>query len=200
MKNTLKFVVGSFVLFTCMMVFAGCDNDDDDMAMIVRDVDGNIYNTTEIGTQVWLASELKTTRFCDGTTIPLVTEDSEWDNTDQPAFCWYNNDENLFDFALYNWYAVESGCLCPEGWHVPSAAEWDVLEEFLGGREVAGGHMKRPEAWKTANHIGSDNYGFMGMPTRRRATGTGFLPNDAEEGGWWTSTLKNTQRARTSLN
>jgi len=75
----------------------------------VTDIDGNTYSIIRIRNQIWMAENLKTTRFNDGTVIPLVENSNEWRLTSQPAYCWYNNDEktnkNLYG-ALYNWFAV----------------------------------------------------------------------------------------------
>lgn len=88
----------------------------------VTDIDGNVYKTEKRGTQMWMKENLKTTRLNDSSAIPLVKDRSVWENLRQPAYCWYNNDttnRNLYG-ALYNWYAVGTGRLCPTGWHVPS--------------------------------------------------------------------------------
>lgn len=87
----------------------------------VSDIDGNTYKTIKIGTHEWLAENLKTTRYNDGTVIPLVTDDNQWYRLITPGYCWYNNDEAVFKNiygGYYNWYAVNSGKLCPAGWHV----------------------------------------------------------------------------------
>jgi len=99
----------------------------------VSDVDGNVYNTVKIGTQLWMQENLKTTRLNDGTPIALVTDNSSWANTTTPAYCWYNNDganKNTYG-ALYNYYTLETGKLCPLGWHVPSDEEWTTMENYL---------------------------------------------------------------------
>jgi uncharacterized protein (TIGR02145 family) len=102
----------------------------------VTDIDGNIYRTIEIGTQVWMAENLKTTRLNDGTEIPEIRSGYEWRGMTTPAYCWYNNDSIAYRSvygALYNWYSVNTEKLCPEGWHVPSKGEWETLIGGLGG-------------------------------------------------------------------
>lgn len=100
----------------------------------LSDIDGNSYNTVTIGGQTWISRNLETTRFNDGTEIPLVNNDSIWAALQTPGFCWYNNDvlqsKDLYG-ALYNWYAVEKGNLCPSGYHVPTYEEWTALMIFL---------------------------------------------------------------------
>ncbi len=117
----------------------------------VKDIDGNLYNTVSIGTQVWMAENLKTTHYADGTEIPLVKDNTEWtnlgDNSTDDAYCWYNNDSVSYAGtygALYTWAASmkkatssssnPSGVqgACPDGWHLPSDDEWKELEMHLG--------------------------------------------------------------------
>lgn len=111
----------------------------------LTDIDGNEYHTIEIDTIVWMAENLKTTRYNDGTTIPHVTDPVEWAGLDTPALCFYGNEDyynkNIYG-GLYNWYAVNSGKLCPSGWHVPTDDEWNALTGFLGGESVAGSKLK----------------------------------------------------------
>jgi len=92
----------------------------------VSDIEGNIYKTIRIGNQTWMAENLKTTKYNDGELIPNITVDVEWLEFSSGAYCWYNNDgtrnKNTYG-ALYNWYSVNTGKLCPAGWHVPSNKE-----------------------------------------------------------------------------
>jgi uncharacterized protein (TIGR02145 family) len=92
-----------------------------------------------------MKQNLKTTRFNDGTTIPLVEVAATWSILTTPGMCWYYNDQATYGTvygALYNWYTVNAGNLCPTGWHVPTDAEWTTLTDFLGGVSVAGGKLK----------------------------------------------------------
>jgi uncharacterized protein (TIGR02145 family) len=102
----------------------------------VSDIDGNVYNTVPIGNQIWIAENLKTTHFNDGTAIPLVSDDKEWSNLATSGYCWYKNDESTYKNnygAIYNWYTVSTSKLCPIGWHVPSENEFRTLTNSLGG-------------------------------------------------------------------
>lgn len=103
----------------------------------VKDIDGNIYDTIKIGTQVWMKQNLKTTHYNDGTTIP--TGNIAWQSTTSGAYVVYNNDNtnNATYGKLYNWHAVNSGKLAPKGWHVASEAEWLTLINYLGGQYTA---------------------------------------------------------------
>src|SRR5664279_5386678 len=125
-------------------------------AQTLQDIDGNVYKNVTIVKQILMAENLKTTKFNDGTSIPLVRENSAWKDMNSPSFCWYNNDattnKNNYG-ALYNWYTVNTNKLCPSGWHVPSDAEWTTLRTYLGGDSVAGGKLKETGTthWKSPN-------------------------------------------------
>lgn len=101
----------------------------------VLDIDGNSYNTISIGSQEWMAENLKTTRYHDGNPIPLLTVNPSESETLSSGYCWYQNNETVFKDMLgayYNWFAVNTSKVCPSGWHVPSDEEWKILEMFLG--------------------------------------------------------------------
>jgi len=104
-------------------------------AQTVKDIDGNIYNIVKIGKQKWLKENLKTTKFNDGTAIPLVTDSLTWIKDTTPAYCNYKNTTNTDTIntcgRLYNWYTVNTSKLCPTGWHVPSDTEWTTLRAPL---------------------------------------------------------------------
>jgi uncharacterized protein (TIGR02145 family) len=98
------------------------------------DADDNNYKVVKIGTQTWMAENLKTTKYNDGTSIPNVTDNTEWKNLSTPAYCWYNNDatinKNTYG-AMYNWYTITIAKLAPAGWHIPTDGEWTILENYL---------------------------------------------------------------------
>ncbi|NQV15691.1 fibrobacter succinogenes major paralogous domain-containing protein [bacterium] len=101
----------------------------------VTDIDGNVYNTVIIGNREWMAENLKTTKYRDGTPIPNVTDGTAWAALTTGAYCFYDNSASLQNTYgnLYNWYAVsDSRNIAPEGWHVPTDAEWKELEMALG--------------------------------------------------------------------
>jgi uncharacterized protein (TIGR02145 family) len=103
-------------------------------AQTVTDYEGNVYNTVTIGTQIWMKENLKSKKYNDGTDITLVMDSIEWTTKTTGSYCFYNNDEmvnkDLYG-ALYNYYAVSTGKLCPTGWHVPSKDEWTALLDYL---------------------------------------------------------------------
>lgn len=174
----------------------------------LADSDGNLYKTIVIDNQVWMAENLKTTKFSDGTDIPLITDDNEWANSMIPGYCWYNNDEksNKDTYgALYNWFTVNTGNLCPAGWHVPTDEEWQQLELYLGMNKtdiikknwrgtLIGGKLKgrktEPEPhprWNRPNRSPIDKVGFSAYPGGYRNLDGDFLARDFG-GAWWSST------------
>jgi uncharacterized protein (TIGR02145 family) len=157
----------------------------------VSDNDGNIYKTIQIGTQAWLAENLKTTEFNDGTTIPLVIDTAPWKNLTTPAYCWYNNDSSTYKAtigALYNWFAVNTGKLCPTGWHLPTHNEWTTLTTYLGSESVAGGKLKETGLthWKSPNSGATNETGFTALPGGVRFDDGSFL-YIGYNGNWWSS-------------
>lgn len=165
-------------------------NKDTEM---VTDTDGNVYHTITIGSQVWMAENLKTTRYNDGTEIPFITDTAEaWYKLHAPGYCWYNDDESAKDIigGLYNWHAVDTGKLCPEGWHVPSDEEWTILTDHLGGELVAGGKMKSKDTglWLSPNTGASNSSGLTIVPAGFRGK-SGFIPHAVNSNALlWSST------------
>lgn len=167
-------------------------------AQSVKDFDGNVYKTVIIGKQVWMTENLKTTKYNDGSSIPLVKNTNEWKVLTTPAYCWYNNDEkenkNKFG-ALYNWYTVGTDKLCPKGWHVPTNLEWNILISYLGGENVAGGKLKEKGTthWESPNTGATNISGFNALPgsSRNFAGEFGFTGSNTlyyrSNGCWWSS-------------
>jgi uncharacterized protein (TIGR02145 family) len=160
----------------------------------VTDIDGNVYNTVTIGTQVWLKENLKTTHFNNGDSIPFVTYLHLWEFLTTPAYCNYFNDSNNVSTygRLYNWNTVnDNRNMCPIGWHVPADTEWTILVNYLGGYSIAGGKMKEPDTihWWSPN-IGASNYsGFTGLPGGYINSHTGgMFVNKRLSGYFWSST------------
>tara|TARA_Y100000766_G_scaffold110012_1_gene94127 strand:+ start:1141 stop:2001 length:861 start_codon:yes stop_codon:yes gene_type:complete len=166
------------------------------------DIDGNNYESVIIGNQEWMAENLRTTEYSDGTSITNVTDD-DWYSLSSGAWCNYNND-NQYDTIygkLYNWYAVETGLLCPTGWHVPTNAEWNVLEDYLISNEhwETGTVLKSNFGWddreEGANGNGTDDYGWLGLPGGSRSFFAGGFDLVGEEGFWWSSDESSTYYA-----
>lgn len=156
----------------------------------VTDIQGNTYNTIGIGHQYWMTENLRTTKYNDNTAITKIVEDTVWVK-ENSGFCWYNNDSTSHAQtygALYNWYAVNSGKLCPSGWHIPTNDEFSVLVDFLGNAGVAGGLLKITGTadWKTPNTGATNEYGFNALPGGKRDN-TGVFDFKSVEGNWWSS-------------
>ena len=161
--------ISSYTLILGSIIFlaVSCKKEEKPPEPVI-DIAGNIYKTVKTGTQVWMAENLKTTRFNDGTDIPLVTDSSAWSSLSIPGYCWYNNDESRYKSpygALYNGYAVSTGKLCPAGWHVPAREEWQLLRDFLGDTIEGGGKMKEAGTrhWFTPNKGADNSSGFTAL-------------------------------------
>jgi len=160
----------------------------------ITDIDGNIYQTIIIGTQIWMAENLKVTRYNDGTDITHVTDGEDWSLLNSPAYCWHNNDlSNKNEFgALYNWFTVENSLLCPEGWHIPSGQEVEELFNIVGLsvagiklRESGSDHWKDCPGWcESTNETGFTAVGSSG----REASPNGNFGIIKDSGQWWTTT------------
>ena len=167
----------------------------------MTDQDGNIYKTVTIGTQTWMAENLRTTKYNDGTAISNVTGATEWANLKTGAYCNYNNTTNTDTIAtygrLYNWHAVNTGKLAPTGWHVPTDAEWTQLTDYVGGIGAAGGKLKETGAthWILTNNgtanVATNKTGFTALPGGARGY-FGTYGQVSNSGYWWSSTQHQT--------
>lgn len=171
---------------------------------IITDHVGNSYGTIIIGSQEWMAENLKTTHYSNGIPIENPTIDSEWQNNTNGAYAWYNNDINWKDSygALYNWHAVNnSNGLCPLGWHLPTDAEYTVLSNYLDGTSVAGGKMKSTRTfpdphprWNNPNADATNISNWSGFPGGLRSTSGSFF-SIGNFGYWWSSSEYFTSQA-----
>lgn len=180
---------------------------------IVIDYDGNEYGFVQIGEQVWMAQNLRTMHYSDGTEIPLVLDNTEWTDltVTDTAMAYVNNDPLTIDEqgALYTWAAAMYGAggsnanpsgvqgACPEGWHLPSYEEWIELDNYLGGTDITGGKMKEQGTthWDLPNTGASNSSGFSAM-------GSGIRWNNGSpfdyrfKGIWWSATSTSANQAR----
>jgi len=185
-------ILGILILFT-----NSCKKEDngepEDLTGTVSDIDGNIYHTVTIGTQVWMVENLKVTHYRNGDAIPNVTNGITWGDLTTGAYCDYDNTSgnSAIYGRLYNFYAVaDSRNISPTGWHVPSNPEYQILIDYLGGSTVAGGKMKESGTthWLEPNTDASNQSGFTGLPG-------GFRYRGGEDnyswigsyGYWWSS-------------
>lgn len=158
----------------------------DESEFIVDPRDGNKYKIVRLENQVWMAENLKATKFNDNTEIPLVIDKIAWRRFLNPAYCWYENQEAYSTYgALYNWHAVNSGKLCPTGWHVPSDEEWTTLVNRFGGMTSAGDALKESGTLHWGRPaIGGIVSNFDALPGGIRNE-LGEFDEIGETGYWW---------------
>ncbi len=168
-----------------------------------RDVDGNEYKVVRIGSQTWMAENLRTTKYRNGSAISHFPEAKAWLAATGGAYSWYNNDataNKTIYGALYNWYAVkDQRQICPVAWHVPTDAEWTSMENFLGGGAVAGGRLKDTgtNRWLRNPTV----TGFAALPGGLRFVGrpihnpAGAFDVMGYTGLWWTANELGTTNA-----
>lgn len=137
----------------------------------VTDSDGNVYEVVSIGNQCWMKSNLTV-----NAGIPEMSDSALWVNATTPGWSYYNNNDLFSDYGkLYNWHAVASGNICPDGWHIPTRAEWDTLINYLGGGLVAGGKMKSTSFdWAPPNTGATNSSGFSAFPAGNRSFNSHF--------------------------
>jgi len=166
----------------------------------MTDQDGHTYKTVAIGTQVWMAENLKTTKYRNGDPITNVTDNIQWKNLISGAYCNYDNNiqnTNIYG-CLYNWFAVnDSRKIAPTGWHVPSDSEWKTLIDYLGGPYVSCDKLKETGTthWNSSNSGATNESGFTALPSGYRGKiifggadlGYNFIYKGLF-GIWWTST------------
>jgi uncharacterized protein (TIGR02145 family) len=133
------------------------------------DYDGNSYATVQIGNQLWMSENLKTTHYNNGDEIPTNLDDSSWELANYGTVAVYDDQESNIDTygRLYNWYAVvDNRGVCPENFHVPTDGEYILLTNYLGGNDIAGGKMKEAglEHWDSPNTGATNESGFSGLP------------------------------------
>jgi uncharacterized protein (TIGR02145 family) len=166
---------------------------------LLTDIDGNVYNSIEIGSQTWMLENLKTSRFNDGSAIPMIANFSDWMSLCTPGFCWNNFDMSSYKDsygALYNFYVISTDKLCPRGWHVPTDPEWTLLVNYCGGELIAGGKLKEEglSHWNSPNSSSTNESGFTALPGGCMPN-YGFIQTPGTEGFFWSSTSFMTSEA-----
>ena len=166
----------------------------------VTDIDGNVYETVQIGEQLWMAENLKVTRYNDGSEIPNITNNGDWNGLSTGAYGDYdNNPTNSETYGrLYNWFVVgDDRGVCPDGWHVPTDAEYTVLTDYLGGTSVAGGKMKEAglDHWNSPNTGATNESGFTALPAGYRNFNFGSYDGMGSSGYFWSSSESSSNSA-----
>lgn len=158
----------------------------------VQDIDGNVYDIVTIGSQIWMADNLRTTRYNNGDAVTQITDNTEWINQTTGAYCWYGNDSALYEMTygkLYNWFAASANNICPTGWHTPTDNEWTILTDFLGGTTGAGSMLKEVGNlnWNAPNTDATNTTGFTALPGGYRLNNGSFAGIGAT-GAFWSAT------------
>jgi uncharacterized protein (TIGR02145 family) len=183
MKNLSK----NIVLILGLVLITACEKKESGLPV---DGDGNEYDTVVIGNQIWLKENLRTTKYNNGISIPLTTDNSEWISKTSAAFCWYENNPSLKDNygALYNWWAIKVSALCPLGYHVPSKEEWETLINYLGGESIAGAKLKAAgnQFWYSGGYATNES-GFTALPGGGRSSHDGTFGGISSDGSWWST-------------
>jgi len=195
MKNKQIFGISSLLIVLAFLTLtSSCTKP-------LTDIDGNEYKTVKIGDQIWMAENLKVTRYSNGdfieTTTPATLDISD---QNEPKFQWaYAGDEgNVADYGrLYTWYAVtDSRNICPEGWHVLTNAEWTKLANYFGGEGLAAAKLKEigTDHWNSSNTVATNSSGFTALPGGGRGN-NGVFGGMGYYGSWWSSSESDTATA-----
>jgi uncharacterized protein (TIGR02145 family) len=211
--NMNLYRIFSLVLLSTILT---CTTDDSNNPLdlgqgTVIDADNNTYTTVVIGSQVWTAENLRTTKYNDGTAIPHVTDSVAWANLSTPGYCFYNNSTSASEKvrwgALYNWYAVITGKLAPSGWRVPSDNDWTILQNYLiangfnydgstSGNKIAKSLAAKTD-WSSLNNVGvigndlssNNSTGFSALPNGCRGIVNNYgFGDQSKRGDWWSAT------------
>jgi uncharacterized protein (TIGR02145 family) len=160
------------ILSACIMI-SGLLSAQQVMENAISDIAGNVYNSVIIGNQTWMKENLRTTSYSNGDPIESVTDSVAWHNYRTGALCDYRNDPKISQIygRMYNYYAViDKRGICPQGWHVPSDDDWQILCDYLGGYMIAGGKMKEAGTshWSSPNEGATNESGFTALPAGRQ--------------------------------
>jgi uncharacterized protein (TIGR02145 family) len=208
-----------FILLALSIVIAvGCNKNDEQSYDEIRfnskldygsvtDIDGNTYRTIQIGSQVWMAENLKVARYSDATAIPLVQDSKQWISLQNDGYCKYEKgfdiNGHLFIYEynyevygyIYNYYAAVSvHNVCPAGWHLPDNSDWRTIGIYLGGEEIAGKKLKEagPVHWGYYNTLSTNESGFTALPGGLRDY-LGIIESMGDSRGgsgfWWSATV-----------
>jgi len=195
-------------IFAVSIIFVNCKKKSDDTTppvvpndSTVKDFDGNIYHKVKLGTQVWLAENLKATHYRNGDPVAHTKDMPLRPNFDSTgAFYIYNNDPAIAAVygLLYNWFAIsDTRHITPVGWHIATDAEWTALEVYLGGSDVAGGKLKEKGTahWVSPNIGATNETGFGALPSGNWDSYSGNFTSLGQDACFWSSTKSGTYYA-----
>jgi len=202
MKKKNRILIYPIVVMGLVLILTNSCKKADETLTTVTDKDGNVYKTVTIGTQVWMAENLKTTKYRNGdligTTTP-ATKDISGENTPKYQWAYNGNETNVATYGrLYTWYAVtDSRNVCPTGWHLPTDIELTTLTTFLGGESIAGGKLKETGTthWESPNTGATNESGFTALPGGYRIDYDIVFYDIGFYGYWWSSTEYSSENA-----
>jgi len=188
----IRYINFSLIILT-ILITGGCNKEETDHFV----KEEYVYESVIIGTQEWMAENLKNNTFCNGEPIPEVEEASQWKDIKTAAWAYYDNEKthNETYGKLYNWHAAnDKRNICPCGWHVPDYTELEQLIDYLGGEPEGGGKLKsigtiqsNTGLWYEPNTGATNSTGFSGIPSGHRRT-SGTFGGISSIGEWWIST------------
>lgn len=177
-----------------ILLTESCKEDDPVEIPFVKEV--HTYKSVIIGTQEWMAEDLKNNTFCNDEPIPEVTDAAQWSALTKAGWSYIENNKETNGSLgkLYNWYAVsDERNICPCGWHVPTWDDMMQLINHFGDAEKAGGAMKatgiiqsNTGLWYEPNTGATNSSGFSGVPNGARYS-DGKFAFTAYGAVWWTS-------------
>jgi len=213
-KNNTFYIFYFLTIGFAIMLFSSCTKTDDLADTLnstsVTDIDGNKYKIITIGTQVWMAENLRVTKYNNSDPINLISDATIWSKLSTGAYCNYDNDlsaSNTYG-KLYNWYAVKTGILAPKGWHIPTDAEWTTLKNYLIANKynydvsIADNKIAKSlssiNSWNNSTSVGAigndisknNSSGFSALPGGNR-TVSGSFDGLYQHGYWWSSIDQN---------
>jgi uncharacterized protein (TIGR02145 family) len=188
------FVSASLTTVFILLSLISFSQEWENEGMPIRDIEGNVYRIIMTESGVWMAQNLNTFSLNDGTPLTTIYDNTKWKTTKTPAYGFYKNDVKYAETygAIYNWHAVATGKLCPKGWHVPTAEEWNDLMDYAGGSQKSGDNpAKLKEAgtahWKAPNEGATNDIHFTALPAGE-INSFGFKDEDGTKTHWWTAT------------
>jgi uncharacterized protein (TIGR02145 family) len=212
MKNKFE-LFSIFMASSLFLICFGCKKDNNNSNGIlfnpnltygtVTDIDGIVYKTITIINQTWMAENLKVIHYRNGDSLTNVTENAGWKTLNYGAYCDYNNTpgNSAIYGKLYNWFAVhDSRNIAPIGWHVPTKAELEILNDHLGGEIISGSKLKETGTshWLSPNSGATNESGFTAVPGGWRDV-SGIYYNINEVVHLWTATESNEKRAWSNI-
>lgn len=194
-------ITKSFIALMCctsVILTSSCTRTENQDPTSVTDIDGNVYSVIRIGNDLWMAENLRTTRYNDGTAITTGLSAADWAANTSGAYVLYDNNpaNNAIYGKLYNWYAVSTDKLAPEGWHVATSADYDNLVDAIGGLSVAGGNAKSTSSlWNAPNTGATNSSGFSGLPGGKASYLGANFTQLGTTGYWWCRDERNSGQA-----